>query len=123
MKAFAIVLGVAGALNLGLLALVVWRGPVRGELRVAVPPEGHPGPADVVSIDPGRPLSTAGKPGDLLPLPGMAGYSRDTAKIHDRVVHLNETRKIRIHCISIGKSSDFMKALAEATGGSYVEFL
>jgi HEAT repeat protein len=47
----------------------------------------------------------------------------DTAKIHDRVVHLNETRKIRIHCISIGKSSDFMKGLAEATGGSYVEFL
>lgn len=47
----------------------------------------------------------------------------DTAKIHDRVLRLNETRKIRIHCISIGKSSTFMKGLAEATGGAYVEFL
>jgi hypothetical protein len=47
----------------------------------------------------------------------------DTAKIHNRLLRLNETRKIRIHCISIGKSSAFMKSLAEATGGSYVEFL
>ncbi|HJM55770.1 MAG TPA: HEAT repeat domain-containing protein [Planctomycetota bacterium] len=47
----------------------------------------------------------------------------DTAKIHDRVLRLNETRKIRIHCISIGKRSTFMKGLAEATGGTYVEFL
>jgi hypothetical protein len=47
----------------------------------------------------------------------------DTAKIHDRVLRLNETRKIRIHCISIGESSTFMKGLAEASGGTYVEFL
>ena len=47
----------------------------------------------------------------------------DTAKIHDRIVHLNEARKIRIHCISIGDKSTFMEGLAEATGGTYVEFL
>ncbi len=47
----------------------------------------------------------------------------DTAMIHDRIIRLNETRNIRINCISIGKSSPFMKRLAEATGGAYVEFL
>ncbi|HIF40020.1 MAG TPA: VWA domain-containing protein [Planctomycetes bacterium] len=47
----------------------------------------------------------------------------DTAQIHDRVLRMNETRKVRIHCISIGKSSPFMKGLAEASGGTYVEFL
>jgi hypothetical protein len=47
----------------------------------------------------------------------------DTAKIHDRIIHLNAARKIRIHCISIGESSTYMKGPAQATGGTYVEFL
>ncbi len=52
-----------------------------------------------------------------------AGAITSTAKIHDEVMRLNQTRKLRIHCIAIGESSQFMRGLAEGTGGSYVEFL
>lgn len=52
-----------------------------------------------------------------------AGELRNPDDIRERLKLLNSTRKVRIHCISIGQASGFMRALAKDTGGRYVEAL
>ncbi len=52
-----------------------------------------------------------------------AGELRNPDEIRERIKLLNATRKVRIHCISIGQASGFMRELAKDTGGRYVEAL
>lgn len=52
-----------------------------------------------------------------------AGQVTQPDLILERIGKLNRVRKIQIHCISIGKRSDFMRQLAEQNGGAYKESL
>jgi len=45
------------------------------------------------------------------------------ALILERIAKLNRTRKVQVHCISIGKRSTFMRNLAAQNGGVYKESL
>jgi uncharacterized protein YegL len=50
------------------------------------------------------------------------GKSKDGTEIANIVKKWNEVRKIRIHCIGIGKhAEDLLKRLAEESGGTYVK--
>jgi HEAT repeat protein len=52
-----------------------------------------------------------------------AGEVTDTAEIRRRILRLNRTRRVVIHCISIGTPSPFLRELARENGGSYTESL
>ena len=52
-----------------------------------------------------------------------AGSVIDPRLIRERIARLNRTRKVQIHCISIGKPSPFLRALAKENGGAYTESL
>lgn len=52
-----------------------------------------------------------------------AGQAVEPALILERIGELNRTRKIQVHCISIGKRSEFLEALAGRNGGAYKESL
>ena len=52
-------------------------------------------------------------------VPGSGKYTT-TADILREVGRRNQTRRIAIHCVSIGTDSDLLKKLAAANGGKYV---
>tara|TARA_R110002072_G_scaffold125307_5_gene261162 strand:- start:5242 stop:7113 length:1872 start_codon:yes stop_codon:yes gene_type:complete len=52
-----------------------------------------------------------------------AGEITDTNEIRRRILRLNRTRRVVIHCISIGTPSPFLRELARENGGSYTESL
>jgi len=52
-----------------------------------------------------------------------AGSVIDPGLIRERIARLNRTRKVQIHCISIGKPSPFLRQLAKENGGAYTESL
>ena len=54
-------------------------------------------------------LLSDGRPGN--------GLLINPADIRERIRLINSVRKVRIHCISIGTASPFMRGLAEDTGG------
>lgn len=51
------------------------------------------------------------------------GEVTDTADIRARIERLNRTRKVAIHCVSVGRRSPFLRRLAEENGGTYTEAL
>jgi len=52
--------------------------------------------------------------------PSVGEYVRPD-DIRERIRLLNGVRKVQVHCISIGRKSEFMRALAGDTGGRYIE--
>ena len=52
-------------------------------------------------------------------VPGAGRYIA-TNDILRGVKRLNQTRRIAIHCVSIGTDSDLLRKLAAANGGQYV---
>ena len=52
-----------------------------------------------------------------------AGTVIDPGLIRTRIARFNRARKVQIHCISIGKSSPFLRGLAKENGGAYTESL
>jgi hypothetical protein len=51
------------------------------------------------------------------------GEVTDTQEIRARIERLNRTRKVVIHCVSVGRKSRFLRLLAEENGGLYTEAL
>lgn len=49
-----------------------------------------------------------------------SGAVRDPRAIRDRISRINVVRKVKIHCVSVGRESAFLKGLAADTGGEYV---
>ncbi len=61
--------------------------------------------------------------GRALELDGSDPYSRiEVAKLHSHLAQISRrfrVRKIKIHCISVGKESELLRWLAEDSGGQY----
>ncbi len=51
------------------------------------------------------------------------GEVTDTQEIRSRIERMNRTRKVLIHCVSVGRKSRFLRLLAEENGGIYTEAL
>ncbi|HIG87662.1 MAG TPA: VWA domain-containing protein [Planctomycetes bacterium] len=51
------------------------------------------------------------------------GVVIDTQEIRARIERLNRTRKVVIHCVSVGRKSRFLRLLAKENGGLYTEAL
>lgn len=51
----------------------------------------------------------------------MGGTINEPGRIRAEVKRWNETRKIQIHCIAVGKPSELLKGLARDSGGEYHE--
>ena len=49
-----------------------------------------------------------------------AGRIVDPVELADEVARWNSTRRIQIHCVSVGLNSDLLKRLAKDSGGTYV---
>ena len=61
----------------------------------------------------------------MIEKPGSSDGSPGSGKFvaHDDILReirkLNQTRRIAIHCISLGNDSDLLRALASQNGGTY----